>query len=154
MGEVAAAAGVARATVYRYFPSREALLTELADVAVAEAAVRVDAARIGEVAVEEGIGRAIRALADAGDYFVVLTRNHVPQAADAERRLNAPLRRLIERGQADGGIRRDVAASWLAAALAGLIAHVLAAASPLGREDTIAAIKSLFLDGARARDST
>src|SRR5919198_2305787 len=37
MNDVAAAAGVARATLYRYFPSRQALLDELARVAAEEA---------------------------------------------------------------------------------------------------------------------
>src|SRR5215210_415006 len=64
MAEVAAAAGVARATVYRYFPSRDALLEELADVAVGEAAARLASASIDEVSVDEGIGRAIRALVE------------------------------------------------------------------------------------------
>src|ERR671934_831261 len=37
MNDVAAAAGVARATLYRYFPSRQVLLDELAQLAVADA---------------------------------------------------------------------------------------------------------------------
>ena len=37
MSDVASAASVARATVYRYFPSREALLETLGSVAVEEA---------------------------------------------------------------------------------------------------------------------
>jgi len=36
MNDVADAAGVARATVYRYFPNRDALLDELARAAVAD----------------------------------------------------------------------------------------------------------------------
>lgn len=150
MADVAAAAGVARATVYRYFPSREAMLAELADVGLTEAAERLEAARIDEVPIEEGISRAIRALVDVGDYFVVLARERVrPASEGVERRLTQPLRDLIERGQLDGKMRRDVPASWLTASLVGLVANVLAAAPSLGKEDTVAAIKSLFLDGAR-----
>src|SRR5918912_1793677 len=46
MTDVAAAAGVARATLYRYFPSRQALLDELGGVAADEAAARVVCARV------------------------------------------------------------------------------------------------------------
>ena len=50
MNDVAAAAGVARATLYRYFPSRQALLDELGRVAADEAGSRLASARIEEVA--------------------------------------------------------------------------------------------------------
>src|SRR5439155_15011684 len=41
MAEVAAASGVSRATLYRYYPSREALLEALAAQALADAGSRV-----------------------------------------------------------------------------------------------------------------
>src|ERR687884_1655109 len=47
MNDVAAAAGVARATLYRYFPSRQALLDELARVAAEEAGARLASATGG-----------------------------------------------------------------------------------------------------------
>src|SRR4051812_24486380 len=59
---VASASGVARATVYRYFPNRDVLLSALADLAVTRGDAALAAARIAEVAPAEGIRRAVRAL--------------------------------------------------------------------------------------------
>jgi TetR/AcrR family transcriptional repressor of mexCD-oprJ operon len=153
MSDVAAAAGVARATLYRYFPSRQALLDELARLAVRDAGERLASARIDEVDAEEGVRRAIRALVDVGDYFVVLARERVqPDADELEHALAAPLRRLFERGAAAGEIRRDIPSSWLTNSLVGLVVGVLRSTPALGREDTIAAISGLFFDGVRARN--
>ena len=152
MADVAAAAGVARATVYRYFPNRDALLAALARVAVDEGAVRFTAARIDEVPPAEAITRAVRALVEVGDAFVVLARErgrlHPDRFADG---FAAPLRRLLERGQADGTIRDDVPSAWLADSLVGLVTSALASRRSVGTEDTIAAITSLFIDGAAGR---
>jgi len=149
MGDVAAAAGVARATVYRYFPNRQALLDELARVAVAEAGERLASARLDAVPVNDGITRAVRALVDVGDYFVVLTRERAePDPDQFERSLAAPLRELLERGQAEESIRSDVPATWLADSLVALVVSALLAPPLLGAEDTIAAVTGLFLDGA------
>ena len=152
MNDVAEAAGVARATVYRYFPNREALLDELARAAVSDVDARLESARIDEVAPEEGIARAVRALVDVGDGFVLLTRERLRSDPEQfERRLTQPLRRLFERGQAAGDIRADITSARLTESLIGLIVGVLTATPSLGREDVIATITGLFLDGARAR---
>ncbi len=153
MTEVAAAAGVARATVYRYFPSREALLTRVADLAVADAGERLASARIGEVAPDEGVTRAVRALADVGEPFIVLARDRVrPDRRQFDAAVATPLRQLFEGGQAAGAFRADVSTSWLVETFLALIASVIAAGPKLGKEDTVAVITSLFLDGARARE--
>ncbi|MDQ2894061.1 MAG: TetR/AcrR family transcriptional regulator [Actinomycetota bacterium] len=152
MNDVAEAAGVARATVYRYFPNREALLDELAQAAVSDVDARLAAARIGEVTPEEGIARAVRALVDVGDSFVLLARERM--RSDPERfegQLIQPVRELFERGQSDGDIRTDIAGARLTESLIGLIVSVLTSAPRLGKEDMIATITGLFLDGARAR---
>jgi TetR/AcrR family transcriptional regulator, mexCD-oprJ operon repressor len=152
MTDVAAAAGVARATLYRYFPSRQALLDELAMLAVADAQARLAAARLDEVPMQEGISRAVRALVEVGDAFIVLARERVqPEAGQFERSVSHPLRQLVERAQAGGDLRDDVPATWLTDSLVGLVVSVLGSRPATGREDTIARITTLFLDGARSR---
>jgi TetR/AcrR family transcriptional regulator, mexCD-oprJ operon repressor len=152
MNDVAAAAGVARATLYRYFPSRQALLDELGRVAADEAGARLASARIEELAAEEGIRRAVRALIEVGDPFTVVARERVrPDPEQFERSVLAPLRRMVERAQDAGEVRGDIPSSWLTDALVGLVVSVVSSRPLLGREDTIAAVSALFLDGARPR---
>ena len=152
MNDIAAATGVARATVYRYFPNREVLLDELARVAVNDVDARLASARIEEVEPEEGIARAVRALVDVGDAFVLLARaRHRPDAERFEARITGPLRRLFERGQAAGELRDDITSGRLVESLIGLIVGLVTSTPALGREDATATVTSLFLDGARAR---
>jgi TetR/AcrR family transcriptional regulator, mexCD-oprJ operon repressor len=152
MNDVAAAAGVARATVYRYFPSRQALLDRLAELAVTDAGTRLASARIEEVQPEEGVTRAVRALVDVGDYFIALARERIrPAPHEFQEKIAGPLRRLFERAQASGDIRADVPSSWLTESLVALVVGALSATPSLGREDAIAAITRMFLDGARSR---
>jgi AcrR family transcriptional regulator len=152
MNDVAEAAGVARATVYRYFPNREALLEELAQTAVRDVDTRLASARIDAVPPDEGVARAVRALVDVGNLFVVLARERQRFGAGRfERGLIEPLRQLIERGQASGDIRDDITGARLTESLIGLIVGMLTSTPSLGREDMTATITGLFLDGARAR---
>ena len=152
MNDVAAASGVARATVYRYFPNRQALVDELARVAVSDADALLAAARINEVDPEEGLARAVRAVVEVGDAFVLLVRERTRSDPERfERSLAEPLRRLFERGQETGAIRADIASVHLTESLCGMVVGVLTSKPALGKEDMIATITGLFLEGARAR---
>jgi TetR/AcrR family transcriptional regulator, mexCD-oprJ operon repressor len=152
MNDVAAAAGVARATVYRYFPNRDALLDALAAEAVGAVETRLSSARVDEVAPEEGIARVVRALVGLGDSFVLLARARPRSDPERlERVLTQTLRRLFERAQADGEIRDDITSARLTDALIGLVVGVLTSTPSLGVDDMTATITGLFLDGARAR---
>src|SRR5919204_415119 len=152
MSDVAAAAGGGRATVYPHFPSREVLLDRLADLALTVAGERLASAGLEKVSVEEAVERSVRVLVGVGDFFTVLARERVrPDSAQLDKQLNAPLRALLERGQESGVIRGDVPAAWLTESLLGLVVSGLLARPPLGEEDAVAAVTSLFLDGSRAR---
>jgi TetR/AcrR family transcriptional regulator, mexCD-oprJ operon repressor len=152
MHDVAREAGVARATLYRYFPSRQALLEEVGRFAANNAGTRLRAARLDQVPVEEGVARAVRALVEVGDPFIVLARERVPPDRNAfTTTLERPLRGLVERGQDTGNIRADVPTSWLTESLVGLVVSALTASPSMGREDTIAITTSLFLQGAASR---
>jgi TetR/AcrR family transcriptional regulator, mexCD-oprJ operon repressor len=151
MADVAAAAGVARATVYRYFPSRQVLLDELAQLAVEDAAARLAHADLDSVPVPEAVERAVRSLVAVGHHFVVLARERVqPEPEQFDLAVGRPLARLFERGQAAGEIRADVPARSLTEALVSLVVSLLQVSTAAG-EDAVAMISSVFLDGARAR---
>jgi AcrR family transcriptional regulator len=150
MADVATAAGMARATVYRYFPNREALFEALWRVAVEDAGERLAAGRLQEVPVPEAFERAVRALVAVGDYFVVVSRESArPDPDEFERQVAAPLRELVERAQSLGEVRDDLPASWLMESLIGIVVAGLQTRPSLGADDTVTGITSLFLDGAR-----
>ena len=140
--------GVARATVYRYFPNRRRLLEEVARRAAQNVHERLVRARVDEVSVEEGVTRAVRAFVDEGEGFVVLARERGHLESDEfDGLIGAPLRRLLDSGRSAGRIRADIAPDVLAESLVGMVAGVLAH-SPLGRDDAVASIRAAFLEGA------
>ena len=68
-----------------------------------------------------------------------------------DRSVSRPLRQVFERAQASGNVRGDIAAARLTESLFGLIVALTTSTPQLGKEDIIATITDLFLDGARAR---
>jgi AcrR family transcriptional regulator len=153
MDEIATAAGVGRATVYRHFPSREALLAALVGEAIDETARRFGEANLDDIGVEEAIARITRALLTVGDMYAVLVRERVQGDPDAmDRKLRAPVRRVFVRGQREGTLRADLDVDVLIDLYGGVLSAALRLpdARRLGVEEAAAAAVDLFFDGARA----
>jgi AcrR family transcriptional regulator len=149
VGAVAQATGVARGTVYRYLPTRQALLSTVLDQALGQADHLLTQANLAAVPVPEGLARAVRALVALGDDFLVLARQRLLSGGDVP--AFSPVVALLDRGRQGGELRSDLPLSCQVEALYALVqaclrTRELAAAGP---EDISATVLRLFLEGSQ-----
>lgn len=127
MQEVAAAAGVHRATVHRHFPARDDLLAALTERSIAGTLALLNDEDLTGGEAGPALRRLTRAVLEIGD------RDRMWRISPAfagsvggphghqVQQLGAPLIRLLSRGQGEGSVRRDVDALVLASVWGGLL---------------------------------
>ncbi len=127
MDEVAAEAGVSRATLFRRFPSRTALVTRLCHDGAARYVAAVDAAAPEDGQAPEALRRLLAGLAALAPQYGLLLLQPLPDYVEAEllsgvEATDRRVRELVLRGQAAGHFRVDLPAEWVLTAVTWLIA--------------------------------
>lgn len=156
LAEVATRAGLGRATLYRHFPSREALLAALRDEALVRAQAALDTLDLDGCDTREGLRRMARALVPLGMRFRILVTESAEVDADflaARDATLAPLRQLIVRGVQTGELAPQAHPAWPGVVVAALLmSAVRAAASGLvDPDDAGDLVVDTFLQGFAAR---
>jgi TetR/AcrR family transcriptional repressor of mexCD-oprJ operon len=154
VNEIAVAAGVGRATMYRYFPTREELLKELGHTAWAELAARIADARFDRVPVPEALERLLRAMLTVTDHYIIFVGDRKlrgPEDVEFIRGIDLPMDMLFQRGLDDGTFRPDLDAELLKQIFGGLVVGTIESGllHRVGMEHAAELITSMFLDGAR-----
>ncbi|HEX6876119.1 MAG TPA: TetR/AcrR family transcriptional regulator [Nocardioidaceae bacterium] len=131
LAEVAARAGLGRATLYRHFPTREALRAAIRGEALARASSALDAADLTGCSAREAVRRAASVLVPLGMRFRILLAegaDNDPDFLAAREQSLAPLWAALERGIAAGELAPATEPPWVAMTLAGLLVTAVRAA--------------------------
>lgn len=121
MQEIASAAGIGRATLHRYYPSRDDLINELVLLVFSEAEQRVRECRLHEGEALEALERLIVSFVTMGHrfHFLLDDRNfRLDEKIEAEikrreKYLDEEIENLFRRGQQEGLLRQDMPLKWL-----------------------------------------
>lgn len=118
MDDIAAAAGVSRATLFRRYPNRQVLVAAVARAAAEAFVTATDAARLEEDPPDVAMRRLIGELAPLGVRFGLLTSQPLDELVEREllalvHDSEEQLRALVRRGQEEGVFRVDLSSEWV-----------------------------------------
>jgi len=156
MEDIATAAGIGRATLYRYFANRDELLRAMASASVEELAVQIGEADLDNAPFDEALTRLTRAIIATGSKYLALSRDGVGLTnahPDADKALIQPVRDLFRRAIAEGSLRDGLSPDLLLSLYSGLVRGALGAGGDrrLGVEEMVATIVTVFLHGVRVK---
>lgn len=154
MAEVAAAAGISRATVYRHFTTREALIDAIRRQAIEQGKLALLECRLDEGSATDALSRLVGAWLDLAERYSfpqLAAQAELDTSAEARKQrrrvFGEPLLALIERGQAAGEFSAALSAEWVtrvfgALVLAGARAVIDGSLSRESASDTV--LRTLF----------
>lgn len=152
LAEISDEAGVGRATLYRHFPTREALLRGVAETGIAELAKAFETADLDELPVDRAITRIVAVfLRNGAKYAAVISQaDQYCDPADVERTAR-PIREVIARGVREQVLRDDLREDILFAMFSAIVERALwlAIGESMTPEETAEAAVAIFLGGAR-----
>ncbi|WP_188192981.1 TetR/AcrR family transcriptional regulator [Nonomuraea sp. SYSU D8015] len=123
LADIAAAAGVGRTTIHRYFPERSDLLAAIGAHLLELIDVATTRARLDDGTAAEALERVCQEYFELGEALQFAFENPQTQSVDWETETDADraLARLVERGHAEGTIDPDLPPAWVAEALWALL---------------------------------
>jgi AcrR family transcriptional regulator len=154
LADIAEAAGVGRATMYRHFPTRESLIRGVQDAGSAELVAAFTAAGLDELPADRAIARITGIFLRTGTkYAAVISHEDEHREHAARDRAIEPIRDVIARGIRDGELRTDLPSDALFEMYSALIARaqlltIIDRVTPEQAADTVVAV---FLHGALKR---
>lgn len=150
MDDIARAADVGRATLYRHFSTREDLIEALRTRAGRDAAEAMRRSRLDDGTATEALERLIVELVRVGDRYQFLVQ--IPQQRATRRKdLAAQFVALIRRGQESGEFAASAPADWwIELVRAALVCATRAVAAGESHERAAAIARAVLLNGLRA----
>lgn len=155
MGEIAAASGMGRATLYRHFADRADLVRAIQAQALAAGERALEGAELEAGSPLSAVRRAIAALVGVGDRYRLLAAEAALDPAVLQRQpaVAGRLLALVRRGQRAGELRDDLPAEWIVASLAGQLVLALRemGASRLTDEQAAERVATTLIEGVASR---
>ena len=147
--DIAEAAGLARLTVYRHYPGRDALLSALRAAVTDHLTAALDA--VDWTAGAGAVRALVRALVELGRDYPTALRRHRTTVDGQPSAIDRRMIDVLAAGQSAGVLRADVDPVLLNDVVFGVLSGTVPPRPDLDPDSLAAALAALLLDGAARR---